>query len=199
MERNYKKPYKRYPCNKGANCWHLQHDCCTYLHTPEEEAAAKKKEVVFSQNAVKAAQRQQEKIKTEKDTTLVKPSIQNGLLILANDAVNRCADQVTELFRSKFTSELKKVLPELLLTTSPQDFDKKLNKALFKITAPTVTSSATLAEHFLSVMSTQEEKEENPTNIFTTPTSPNSWADAEEAHLPSDLLDQGSSKLDDEN
>ena len=109
--------------------------------------------------------------------TFVKPSFQNGVLILADDAVNRCVDQVTQHFRSKFTSELNKVVPKLLLTISPQDFDKKLNKALFNITAPTVTSSTNLAELFLSVMHAEEEKEEHQLKT-------NSWANDVEEEDP---------------
>lgn len=129
--------------------------------------------------------------------TGVKPSIQNGLLTLATEAVDRCADQVAENFRSKFQSKLMKVVPDIVGTISPNDFDQKLEKAMFDATAPTITSSTKLAERFIYVLLTEEN---HPTKILTTPTSPIPWADEVETHKPSDMmarLEQGSSGEDD--
>ncbi len=120
-----KKPFRQIPCNKGHECWHLINGSCTFWHSPEEVAAAKKKQCYPSQGAIKASQKHQGGEKVTKNPEYEDSPTQDSLADEFSKATEHLYKKATQAIVSAFQEEvsckMEKTLVELFKTLSVEE------------------------------------------------------------------------------
>ena len=123
------KPFRKYPCDKGFNCWHLQNATCTYWHSPEEVAAARclpvktqKPQDLKQQELKKQVLKKQEMQK--KDPECVDHPIVKGedLMSKATEHLYKnSAQALVSAFQVEVSRKMEKALSELFKTLSVEE------------------------------------------------------------------------------